>query len=139
MLWTAAKTMKGCQEQGGTETLLLVEDEDFVSDVTKRILERGGYTVITAANGREALNVYLRMRQKISLVILDLIMPEMGGKECLEKLLEIVPNVKILVISGYSVKGIAQEVIKSGARGFIGKPYHSKRILTAVREILDSD
>ncbi len=130
--------MTCCGELAGMETILLVEDEDLVSDVTKRILERGGYTVLTAANGKEALDLYLKKRGMISLVILDFIMPEMGGKECLEQLREIDPNVKILVTSGYCRDGMAKEVIASGAAGFIRKPYDSKRMLTAVREILDS-
>jgi len=130
--------MTGCGELGGMETILLVEDEDLVSDVTKRILERGGYTVLTAANGKEALNVYLKKRDKISLVILDLIMPEMGGKECLAKLREIDPNAKILLTSGYYKSGIANEAIECGAEAFIKKPYQSKRMLAAVRKVLDS-
>ena len=69
--------------RGGTETILLVDDEEFVRDLGKRILERSGYTVLTAANGKEALDLYKRERGNISLVILDLIMPEMGGKQCL--------------------------------------------------------
>ncbi|MBM3298647.1 MAG: PAS domain S-box protein, partial [Deltaproteobacteria bacterium] len=67
----------------GTETILLVDDEEFIRDLGKRILERFGYTVLTAADGKEALNLYEEEREKISLVILDLIMPKMGGKECL--------------------------------------------------------
>lgn len=121
------------------ETILLVEDEDWVSDVTKRILERGGHTVLTAANGKEALDLYSKKKDMISLIILDVIMPEMGGKECLEKLREIDPNVKILVTSGYYRNGMTKEIIESGAAGFIRKPYDSKRMLTAVREVLDSD
>ncbi len=131
--------MTVCQELGGTKTILLVEDEDMVSDVTKRILERGGYRVLTAINGKEALDVYLIKRDLISLVILGLIMPEMGGKACLEKLREIDPNIKILVASGYCKNGIAKEVIESGATGFICKPYDSKGMLTAVRKVLNSD
>jgi two-component system cell cycle sensor histidine kinase/response regulator CckA len=121
------------------ETILLVEDEDFVSDVTKRILERGGYTVLTAPDGKQALDVYLKKRDQISLVILDLIMPGMGGEECLVKLRKIDPNVRILVSSGYYREGVAKEVIESGARSFIHKPYDSQRMLAAVREVLDSD
>jgi two-component system cell cycle sensor histidine kinase/response regulator CckA len=120
------------------ETILLVEDEDLVSDVTKRILERGGYAVLTAANGKEALNVYIKKADGISLVILDLIMPEMGGKECLVRLREIDPNVRILVSSGYYRDGMAKEVIEYGARSFICKPYNSTRMLAAVREVLES-
>jgi two-component system chemotaxis response regulator CheY len=66
-------------------------------------------------------------------------MPEMGGKECLEKLRAIDPYVKILVTSGYSERGLAKKTIESGARGFVCKPYGTKQMLAAVREVLDSD
>jgi len=135
----AAKTMKGRQEHRGTETILLVEDDHQVSHLTKRILERFGYTVVTAANGKEALKQYEELEDGIALVILDLIMPGMGGKECLEYLCEIDPNVRILVTSGYAVRGVAEEIIESGAKGFVCKPYDMNQILTAVREVLDSD
>lgn len=117
----------------------MVEDEDLVSDLTKRILERFGYTVLTAANGKEALNLYAKERDRVSLVILDLIMPEMGGKECLEELRRLDPNLKILVTSGYPLNGPTKETVKSEARGFVGKPYGMKEMLRAVRDVLDSD
>jgi two-component system, cell cycle sensor histidine kinase and response regulator CckA len=131
------QTMTSCQEPVGTETIMLVEDEYMVREVTKRILERGGYTVLTAANGKEALDLYSEERNIISLIILDFIMPEMSGKECLAKLREVDPNIKILVTSGYHVDGMVKEVIESGARGFIGKPYDSIDMLRAVRKVLD--
>ncbi len=114
----------------------MVEDEDLVRDVTKRLLKRAGYLILIANNGKEALNLYAEKRDKISLVILDLIVPEMGGKECLEKLREINPDAKILMTSGYYTTETAREITESGAAGFILKPYDSKRILTAVREVL---
>ena len=117
----------------------MVEDEDLVSDLTKRILERFGYTVLTAANGKEALNLYEKERDRVSLVILDLIMPEMGGEECLEELRRLDPNLKILVTSGYPLNGPTRETIDSAARGFVGKPYGMKEMLRAVRDVLDSD
>ena len=132
------QTMTSCQELVGTETIMVVEDEDMVREVTKRILERGGYTVLTTANGKEALDLYSEKKNTISLIILDFIMPEMGGKECLEKLREVDPNIKILVTSGYYVSGMVKEVIESGAGGFIGKPYDSIAMLRAVRKALDS-
>jgi len=132
----AAKTMKDCPRQTGIEAILLVEDEDMVSDVTKRILERSGYTVLTAANGKEALNLYEKETDRISLVIIDLIMPEMGGKQCLEELRKIDSDLKILVTSGYPVDGPTKEAIKSAAADFLGKPYGMKEILRAVRDIL---
>ena len=131
--------MKEYGKQRGSETILLVEDEHLVREVTQRILERSGYIVLTASNGKEALDVYTRKKEKISLVILDLIMPEMGGRQCLEELREIHPNVKILISSGYPVNEVEKKVIESGARGFVYKPYTIKKMLAAVRDTLDAD
>ncbi|MGB6066833.1 MAG: response regulator [Desulfomonilaceae bacterium] len=131
--------MKNCPTHGGTETILLVEDEDMVSDLTKRILERCGYSVLTATNGKEALNVYEKERDKISLVVLDLIMPEMGGRQCLEEFHKIDPALNILVTSGYPLNERTKKSIESVAKGFVGKPYDMKEILRAVRDILNSD
>ena len=72
-------------------------------------------------------------------MILDLIMPEMGGKQCLEELLKIDPQVKVLIASGYSAVGETKKTIESGARGFVGKPYDMRQMLNAVREVLDSE
>ncbi|MBI4963110.1 MAG: response regulator [Desulfomonile tiedjei] len=135
----ASNTMKNCSKQGETETILLVEDEDLVSDLTKRFLEGSGYTVLTAANGKEALDLYEKEGDRVSLVILDLIMPEMGGRECLAALRKVDPNVKILIISGYPVSGPTKETFDSVATAFVGKPYTMKEILRAVRDVLDSE
>jgi two-component system cell cycle sensor histidine kinase/response regulator CckA len=131
--------MKGCRSQTVTETILLVEDQDLVRDVTQRIVERSGYVVLPAANGKEALSLYEKERDRISLVILDLIMPEMGGKDCLAKLRELNPKLKILVTSGYSGYGVEKEAIELGASAFLRKPYNMKQMLTAIREVLGSD
>ncbi len=106
----------------GTETVLLVDDEDMVRELGRRILERFGYTVLIAANGKDAVNLYRKKGSEISLVILDLIMPEMGGKQCLEELLKIDSRVRVLIASGYSGAGETKKAIESGARGFVGKP-----------------
>jgi len=123
----------------GTETVLLVDDEEFVRDLGKRILERSGYTVLTAVNGKEALELYKREREKISLVILDLVMPEMGGQQCLEDLLRIDPKARVLIASGYAVDGQTKEALETGARGSVGKPFDMRQMLQAVREVLDSE
>jgi two-component system, cell cycle sensor histidine kinase and response regulator CckA len=132
-------TTSGPMPAFGTETVLLVDDEEFLQDLGKRILERSGYTVLIAANGKEALNLYRRERGKISLVILDLIMPEMGGKQCLEELLRIDPKARVLIASGFAANGQTKEAIEKGARGFVDKPYNVKRMLQAVRGVLDSE
>ncbi len=123
---------------GGTETLLLVDDEEAVRTLGSEMLELAGYTVLTAANGREALEVYKHHKDSISLVILDLVMPEMSGKQCLERLLTMDPSAKILIASGYSANGPTRDVLKRGATGFISKPFDLKQILLAVRTSLDS-
>ncbi|MBM3298537.1 MAG: PAS domain S-box protein, partial [Deltaproteobacteria bacterium] len=123
----------------GTETILLVDDEEAVRDLGKRILERSGYTVLTADNGKKALSLYKKERKKISLVILDLIMPDMGGKQCLEELLKINPRVKVLIASGFAADGQTRDAIETGARGLVSKPYNVQSMLEAVREVLDQE
>ena len=132
---TAPQTMPAF----GTETVLLVDDDDFVRDVGKKILVHAGYTVLTACNGGEALEVYRIKKDKISLVILDLIMPEMGGRQCLERILKIDPSAKVLIASGLSAEGTTKEVTAAGARGFVGKPYDMRQMLASVREVLDAN
>jgi two-component system, cell cycle sensor histidine kinase and response regulator CckA len=122
---------------GGTETLLLVDDEDAVRTLGAEMLELAGYTVLAAANGREALEVYRNNRESIALVILDLVMPEMSGRKCLEELLKMNPKAEVLIASGYAANGPAKEARESGAAGFVGKPFDLKQILLAIRKILD--
>jgi len=121
----------------GTETLLLVDDEDALRNLGERILTKNGYTVISAANGVEALAVYAREKEKISLIILDLIMPAKGGKDCLHELLKIDPAVKVLIASGYSAGTSKKECVEMGAKGFVGKPFRIKDLLLQVRKTLD--
>ena len=121
--------------RGGSETILLVDDEDLVRDIGGRILTRAGYRVLTAVNGKDALEVYRAGRQDISLVILDLIMPEMGGKQCLEEILKIDIQARVLIASGYSVSGSSNEALAVGAKGFVNKPYDMRELLATVREV----
>jgi two-component system cell cycle sensor histidine kinase/response regulator CckA len=123
----------------GTETILLVDDEKSIRDLGKEVLTSVGYKVITAGTGREALDMYTKAQDEISLVILDLIMPEMGGKRCLEELLKINPAVKILIASGYAADALTEESLASGAKGFVSKPYNMKQLLRAVRHTLDTE
>ena len=124
--------------KGGTETILLVDDEDFVRDLAEKLLTRAGYTVLTASSGPAALDLYLREGERISLVILDLIMPEMGGEKCLEEILGLNPDAKIIISSGAAVEGKKKETIESGARGFVSKPFQVREMLKTAREVLDS-
>ena len=122
----------------GMETVLLVDDEQPIRDLGKRILERGGYTVLTGSNGKEAIDIYKRDQKHISLVILDMIMPEMGGKQCIEELLQYDPGAKVLVASGFGLDPESKEHIKSWTQGFVSKPYRHRELLKQVRQVLDS-
>ncbi len=121
----------------GTETVLLVDDDERIRDVGRQLIEMGGYQVISARSGEEALEIYAGHRKKISLIILDLIMPGMGGNRCLQELLLVNPDVRVLLASGYSENGVAVGESRTGARGFIRKPYDAKDILAAIRRVLD--
>jgi len=123
----------------GSETILLVDDEELIRDLAKRILSRAGYTVLTAANGREAVQTYKKKGHTISLTVLDLIMPEMDGKQCLKELLNINPGVRVVVASGYSADGPTQEVLEGGAKGFVSKPFDMGQLLQTVRKVLDDE
>jgi two-component system, cell cycle sensor histidine kinase and response regulator CckA len=121
----------------GTETILLVDDDSRIRDIAQEMIKMGGYKVIGASSGEEAMEMYADQKSEISLVILDLIMPGMGGKKCLEELLRIDPDLKVLFASGYSSNGLTIDETGTGARGFIRKPYDAKDILTAIRRVLD--
>jgi two-component system, cell cycle sensor histidine kinase and response regulator CckA len=103
------------------------------------LLTRAGYSVLTATNGRDALDLYGNQRNDISLVILDLIMPEMGGKECFQELVNINPKVKVILSTGLLSDGTAEEATVLGVRGLVEKPYNMIQLLTMVREAPDRD
>jgi len=123
--------------EGGSETILLVDDEEILRDIGKDILEKFGYTVLLAADGESALELYRENPEDISLVILDIVMPGMGGKKCLEEILKMNPQAKVVMASGYSINGRVKEVLDGGARAFIKKPYELKQMLAEVRKVLD--
>jgi CheY-like chemotaxis protein len=122
---------------GGNETILLVDDDKLIRDLGSRILTKAGYKVITASDGEEALKTYQGQGAEIALVVLDVIMPNMGGKECLEAILRLNPSVKIVMASGYSSYGPIEEAPTLGAKGFIRKPYQVRQLLEAIRRALD--
>jgi two-component system cell cycle sensor histidine kinase/response regulator CckA len=123
--------------RGGNETILLVDDEEFIRELGVDVLGRAGYTVLTASDGENALKLYRQERARIDLVILDLIMPGMGGRKCLEELLRIDPHTRVLISSGYSPDGPTKGALETGAKGFVSKPYDTTQLLQLVREILD--
>jgi PAS domain S-box-containing protein len=124
---------------GGTETILLVDDEESLRELGSRILSEYGYRVMTASNGKEALELYQREDAGISLIILDLIMPEMDGRKCLEEVLRVNPKARVVLASGYSESGPGSGAMTGGAKGFVHKPYNMRQLLTTIREILDKN
>ncbi len=123
----------------GSETVLFVDDEDIIIDVGQDILKSMGYKVLQASCGKEAIEVYQKNREKIDIVILDMIMPGMSGRELYKKLKEVNPGIKVLLSSGYSVDGQAAEILKLGCSGFIQKPFNIGVLSNKIRDILDKD
>lgn len=121
----------------GTETILLVDDENTIINVCRDLFESLGYRVLSATSGKEALDIYTRNQSSISLVLLDMIMPGMGGKETFTALKEINPQVKVILSSGYSLDGPAREIMGQGCKAFIQKPFSLQELSERVRTILD--
>ena len=123
--------------RGGNETVLVVDDEPEIRDLTREILKSFGYRVLLAENGEQALEIFDRKKGEIQLILLDLNMPGMGGTKSLQELLSRDPSARVLISSGYTQNGHAREALVSGARGFIGKPYQIKDLAAKVRAVLD--
>jgi CheY-like chemotaxis protein len=120
---------------GGTETILIIDDEEAIKAIGKEILERHGYNVIDVDRGEEGLKIY--KKNKIDLVLLDLIMPGMSGTRVLKELMKIDPNAKVIVASGYSANGPIRDALGEGAKQFIDKPYTLRQLVTTIRDVLD--
>ena len=121
----------------GEEMVLLVDDEDMILEVGKEMLAKMGYEVLTAGSGKKALEIYRKKKDQIGIVILDMIMPEMGGGETYDKMKKINPGIKALLSSGYSINGQATEILKRGCNAFIQKPFSVTNLSLKLREILD--
>jgi CheY-like chemotaxis protein len=121
----------------GTETVLLVDDENMLVDIGRQMLEALGYQVMVARTGREAVEIYEKNQDSIDMVILDMIMPDMGGAQACDRIKEINPDIKILVSSGYSIEGEARQTLARGCNGLIQKPFSLKQLSEKVRGILD--
>ena len=121
----------------GAETILVVDDEKIIAETGQIMLEELGYTVLTAQSGRAAIDTYVRNKDRIALVILDMIMPNMSGRETFEALKRANPDINVLLASGYSVNGAATELLRQGCSGFIQKPFNLIELSRKVREVLD--
>ena len=120
----------------GTENILLVEDEEEVLDVGIMMLGKIGYTVFAAKSGEEAIVLYKEKKESIDMVVLDMVLPEMGGGEVYDALKEINPDVKVLLASGYSIDSQAKQILSRGCNGFIQKPFNLRELSVKIKEIL---
>jgi len=121
----------------GPETVLLVDDEHMIIEVGVEILKALGYGVILANSGEEAIDIYRNGQNQIDAVVLDMIMPGMGGGQTFDQLKEINPEVKVLLSSGYSIDGMAADILERGCKQFIQKPFDIKELSRKLRDVLD--
>jgi len=122
----------------GSGIILLIDDEKMILDVGVELLEELGYKVKSAMSGQEAIDVLKEERGKIDLIIMDMIMPGMGGGETFDRLKEIDPDIKVLLSSGYSINGQATKILRRGCDGFIQKPFNMNQLAEKVQRILAS-
>jgi CheY-like chemotaxis protein len=123
----------------GAETVLFVDDEDMIINVGDKMLKEMGYTVLLAKNGKDAIEIYEAKKDEIDMVILDMIMPDVGGGKTYDLLKQINSDIKVLLSSGYSIDGQAKEILNRGCNGFIQKPFSIKSLSQEIREILDKE
>ncbi len=124
------------QDWYGSGTILLVDDDEQIRNVCKKLLERIGFDVITAVDGKDALDVFSRNRDKISCVILDLTMPRMDGKEAYRELMLIDPDIKVIISSGYNEIEVMRSFGEKGPAGFIQKPYQLENMKEELKKVL---
>ena len=120
------------------KTVLLVDDEEIVIGVGRQMLEKLGFSVLTAKNGKEALDVYKNNQYDIDFVVLDMIMPDMGAADTYVELQSINPAIKVLLSSGYGVDQQTNELLNRGCKGFIQKPFNMQSLSEKVEETLNS-
>ena len=120
------------------ETVLLIDDDDMITDVSAMILKKSGYDFVSAKSGKEAIEVYKENHSRIDMVILDMILPDMGGGDTYDRLKEINPRVKVLLASGYDIDYQGSDIMERGCDGFIQKPFNMNELLEKIRGILTS-
>lgn len=127
-----------CEEMAhGRETILIIDDEEMIIQVGSEMLSYLGYKVFSANSGKQGIEIFRNNKETIDMVILDMIMPDMGGKETFEQLKDIDPSVKILLSSGYSLEGQANEIMEKGCVGFLQKPFNIKNLSQRLRNALE--
>lgn len=131
-----ARNENGGDSWRGSGTVLLVDDEETILDIGREMLQELGFDVLTACDGREALEVYLSHRKEISVVVLDLTMPHIDGEQCFRELRQIDPAVQVIMSSGFSESEVTQKFVGKGLAGFVQKPYRLAELSKALREII---
>lgn len=121
----------------GSETILLVDDEEYIIDVARLMLEGLGYVLLIANNGHTALELFNEHKEAIDLVILDMVMPDMDGEEVFKEMRSIQPDVKVLFASGYYVIEETSNLLQAGASDFLQKPFNMNQLSTKIRKILE--
>ncbi|MFO7716270.1 PAS domain S-box protein [Desulfosarcina sp.] len=122
----------------GSETILLIDDDVMILDVGKAMLTALGHKVLTARSGKAGLALYRKHRDQIRLVILDMIMPDLGGGQTFDQLKAIDPGINVLLSSGYSINGQASAILNRGCDGFIQKPFNLQSLSEKIRTIIDA-
>jgi len=120
-------------------TILVVDDEEMVRNLARRLIERAGFTVLTAADGAQAVQLYRQHQAEIALVLLDLTMPRMDGQEAFRELRRISPSVRVVVSSGYSEEDATERFAGLGLTGFVPKPYQPGELIATLKKALDRD
>jgi CheY-like chemotaxis protein len=123
----------------GTGRILVVDDEETVRDVARSMLEICGYEVVTVSNGLEAVDYYRDHGGRIDLVVIDMVMPEMNGRECFRALREMDPNIRAVLSTGYGADGEAKEIVQEGMAGLVLKPFSKGALAATVQEALSGD
>ncbi|MDD3302572.1 MAG: response regulator [Candidatus Gracilibacteria bacterium] len=120
---------------GGTETILIIDDEQMIQDIAKKTLEMAGYKVLIAHNGKEGLDLYIKNANKVDLVLLDLTMPFMSGQEVFEEMLRLRDDIRVIICSGHNHR--EKGGVISRAREYVNKPYSFEQLLSTVRKVLE--
>jgi len=134
----APAAASGSRLQTGTETILLVEDEDGVRALTRQLLQKQGYSVLETRHGGEALLLCERHQGSIQLLLTDVVLSQMSGRELAQRLAVLRPEMKVLFMSGYSEEAIVQHGVLNSGTAFLQKPFTAESLSTKVREVLDS-
>ena len=120
----------------GKGLVLLADDEETIRNMARRILDKAGFTVLTAVDGRDAIEVFKQHLGEICLVVLDMTMPHLDGEACFRELRRLDPGVKVIITSGYNEQDIMGRFIGKGLAGFVQKPYTGAELLPKIRESL---